>query len=310
MISFIYNSFSVLSKLLFIFILFIELMIVDRNLAPKLRQAAAHSPVLTITGPRQSGKTTLVRKIFEKHDYVNLEIPDHRQFAKQDPRGFLNQFNHGVIIDEVQYAPELLSYIQSIVDDNPERGEFILTGSQNLALMEWVSQSLAGRTSLHQLHPLSWEEVRQFPQHPEDLEQALYSGGYPRIFAESQHPTKWLGNYVQTYLERDVRKLRNIEDYEMFHRFIQLCAGHSASLLKYSTLARDCGISEPTVKKWVGILEASFIVFHVFAYRGNPRKRITKMSKLYFHDTGRMCYLLDILRIRINVNAQSHLYEH
>lgn len=269
-------------------------MIVDRRLEPKLRQAAGRSPVLTITGPRQSGKTTIVKKIFKSHAYVNLEIPNHRQYAINDPLEFLSQFQDGLIIDEVQYAPELLSYIQSIVDENPQRGRFILTGSQNLALLEQVSQSLAGRTSLHQLHPLSWDELRQFPNHAKNLEQALYTGGYPRIFNEAQNPSKWLGDYVQTYLERDVRKVRNIDNYEAFHRFIQLCAGHSGSLLKYSNLASNCGISEPTVKKWIGVLEAGFILFRVFAFHGNPRKRIVKMPKLYFFDTGLMCYLLGI----------------
>ena len=194
----------------------------------------------------------------------------------------------------MQYAPELLSYIQSIVDENPQCGRFVLTGSQNLALLEQVSQSLAGRTSWHQLHPLSWDELRQFPNHPKNLEQTLYTGGYPRIFNEAQNPSKWLGDYVQTYLERDVRKVRNIDNYEVFHRFIQLCAGHSGSLLKYSNLASNCGISEPTVKKWIGVLEAGFILFRVFAFHGNPRKRIVKMPKLYCFDTGLMCYLLGI----------------
>ncbi len=269
-------------------------MIVNRNLEPKLRQAAGQSPVLTITGPRQSGKTTLVKSVFEDHTYVNLELPHSRALASEDPLGFLKQFRSGVIIDEVQNVPELLSYIQVIVDEKPVRGRWILTGSQNFTLLEQVSQSLAGRTSLLQLHPLSWDEIRQFPQYPKDLEQALYTGGYPRIFAEGHNPTEWLGDYIQTYLQRDVRTLSNIGNLETFERFIQLCAGRSGSLIKYSNLAADCGISQPTARQWISVLEASFILVRVFPFHGNPRKRVTKMPKLYFLDTGLLCYLLDI----------------
>ena len=269
-------------------------MIVNRNLEPKLRQAAGQWPILTITGPRQSGKTTLVKTVFENHAYVNLELPHNRAFASEDPQGFLKQFRNGVIIDEVQYVPELLSYIQTIVDDNPVRGRWILTGSQNFTLLERISQSLAGRTSLHQLHPLSWDEVSQFPQHPEYLEQALYTGGYPRIFAESHNPTEWLGDYIQTYLQRDVRTLSNIGNLDTFERFIQLCAGRSGGLIKYSTLATDCGISQPTARAWISVLEASFVLVRVSPFHGNTRKRVTKMPKLYFLDTGLLCYLIGI----------------
>lgn len=269
-------------------------MIIKRNLGPNLRQAAGQSPVLTITGPRQSGKTTLVKAVFPNHSYVNLESHDNRAFARENPREFLTQFPDGVIIDEVQYVPELLSYIQAIVDDNPARGRWVLTGSQNFALLERVSQSLAGRTSLHQLLPLCWDEIKRFAGYPNDLEQTLYFGGYPRIFDEGHNPTRWLGDYVDTYLERDVRSLSNIGDLATFHRFVQLCAGRSGTLLNYSTLATDCGISQSTAKRWISVLEASFITVCVHSFRGNPRKRVTKMPKLYFLDTGLMCYLLGI----------------
>ena len=269
-------------------------MIIRRNLEPNLRQAAGQSPVLTITGPRQSGKTTLVKAVFPNHSYVNLESHDSRAFARENPRGFLKQFQNGVIIDEIQYVPELLSYIQTIVDDNPVRGQWILTGSQNFALLEKVRQSLAGRTSLHQLLPLCWDEIKRFTRYPNDLEQTLYSGGYPRIFDEGRNPTRWLGDYADTYLERDVRSLSNIGDLATFHRFVQLCAGRSGTMLKYSTLATDCGISQSTAKRWISVLEASFITVCVHSFRGNPRKRVTKMPKLYFLDTGLMCYLLGI----------------
>ena len=269
-------------------------MIVARNLEPKLRQAAGQWPILTITGPRQSGKTTLAKTVFKKHAYVNLELPQSRSSARDDPRRFLEQFRAGVIIDEVQNVPELLSYIQVIVDDNPVRGRWILTGSQNFALLEQISQSLAGRTSLHQLHPLCWDEVKQFTQQPENLEQALFTGGYPRIFAENHHPTDWHEEYLQTYMQRDVRTLSNIGNLETFHQFVQLCAVRSGSLIKYSTLATDCGISRPTAREWINVLEASFILVRIYPFRGNPRKRLTKMPKLYFLDTGLMCYLLGI----------------
>ncbi len=269
-------------------------MIIKRNLEPILRQTAGQSPVLTVTGPRQSGKTTLVKAVFQNHTYVNLESHDNRAFARENPRGFLKQFQDGVIIDEVQYVPELLSYIQTIVDDNPVRGRWVLTGSQNFALLEQVSQSLAGRTSLHQLLPLCWDEIKRFTRYPKDLEQTLYSGGYPRIFDEGRNPTRWLEDYVDTYLERDVRSLSNIGNLATFHRFVQLCAGRSGTLLNFSTLATDCGISQSTAKRWISVLEASYITVFIYSFRGNPRKRITKMPKLYFLDTGLMCYLLGI----------------
>ena len=269
-------------------------MIVKRNLEPDLRRAAGQCPVLTITGPRQSGKSTLVKAVFPNHDYANLESLDTRTFAREDPRGFLNQFRGGVIVDEVQNVPELLSYIQVVVDDNPVRGRWILTGSQNFALSKQVSQSLAGRTSLHQLLPLGWDEVKRFPQHLKDLEQVLYTGGYPRIFDEGCNPTGWLDDYITTYLERDVRLIVNLGNPAAFHRFVQVCAGCSGALLNYSALAADCGISQSTAKRWVSVLETSYILVCIYSFRGNPRKRLSKMPKLYFLDSGLMCYLLGI----------------
>ncbi len=183
------------------------------------------------------------------------------------------------------------------------RGRWILTGSQNFALIEQVSQSLAGRTSLHRLLPLCWDEVRRFPQHPKNLEQALYTGGYPRIFDEGRNPTRWLGDYIDTYLERDVRSLSNIGNLATFHRFIQLCAGRSGSLLNFSTLATDCGISQSTAMRWISVLETSYILVCIYSFHGNPRKRVTKMPKLYSIDTGLMCNLLGIRRAE-------HIFSH
>ncbi len=212
----------------------------------------------------------------------------------EDPRAFLAQFPDGAVIDEIQRVPELLSYLQGIIDDNPAPGRWILTGSQNFALLESVSQSLAGRTEVHQLLPLTWDEIIRFTRHPERLEEALFSGGYPRIFHQDLEPSAWLRSYVTTYLERDVRTLSNVGDLVTFQRFVELCAGRTAQLLNYSFLANDCGISQPSAKAWFSILEASFIAFRLPAFNARLRKRLVKMPKLYFYDTGLACWLLGI----------------
>ena len=186
----------------------------------------------------------------------------------EDPRAFLAQFPDGAVIDEIQRVPELLSYLQGIIDDNPAPGRWILSGSQNLTLLESVRQSLAGRTEVHQLLPLTWGEIIRFTQYPAGLEEALFSGGYPRIFDQDLEPSAWLRSYVTTYLERDVRMLSNVGDLVTFQRFVELCAGRTAQLLDYSSLANDCGISQPSAKAWFSILEASFIAFRLPAY--NP----------------------------------------
>ncbi|MDE0310214.1 MAG: DUF4143 domain-containing protein [Acidiferrobacterales bacterium] len=272
-------------------------MFVKRDLAPVLRAAATQSPVVTLTGPRQSGKTTLVKKLFENHAYVNLEAPDLRASVQNDPRSFLKRYSDGCIVDEVQRVPDLVSYIQTIVDEDPRPGRWILTGSQNLQLSESISQSLAGRTSVFTLFPLTRNEIVQFQHAPSELYETLYCGGYPRIFNESRIPSEWLRNYVQTYLERDVRQLANVGDLDTFQRFVGLCAGRSGTYLNYSSLATDCGISQPTAKSWISLLEASFIVFRLPPFTGNVRKQLIKMPKLYFYDTGLMCWLLGIHEI-------------
>lgn len=267
---------------------------ITRDLTPVLEKSARTFPSITLTGPRQSGKTTLCRTIFPRHRYTTLESPDIRAFAVEDPRGFLAQFSGGAIIDEVQRAPALLSYLQGIIDDDPAPGRWVLTGSQNLSLLESVSQSLAGRTAVYYLLPLTRVEVERFSRFPESLEETLFAGSYPRIFDEGPEPSDWIRSYVATYIERDVRTISNVGDLATFQRFLELCAGRTAQLLNLSSLADDCGISQPTAKAWLSILETSFIAFRLPAFHANLRKRLVKMPKLHFYDTGLVCWLFGI----------------
>ena len=269
-------------------------MAVQRDLTPRLIDAAQKSPSITLTGPRQSGKTTLSRAVFPQHGYVSLEALDARAFASEDPRAFLSQYPDGAIIDEVQRVPGLLSYLQGIIDEDPKPGRWILTGSQNLYLAESVSQSLAGRTAVHHLLPLARNEVVRFVQHPRTLEEAVLAGGYPRIFDQALNPSDWLRSYVATYIERDVRAISQVGDLTIFQRFVELCAGRTAQLINYSALASDCGVSQPTARAWLGILEASFIVFRLPPFHKNLGKRLVKMPKLHFYDTGLVCWLIGI----------------
>lgn len=269
-------------------------MVIERDLTPRLRKAAREFPAVTLTGPRQSGKSTLCRKVFPKLEYVSLEAPDIRNFAVDDPRGFLAQFPKGAVIDEVQRAPDLPSYLQGIIDDDPKPGRWILTGSQNLSLLESVNQSLAGRTAVLNLLPLSRSEVTRFKRHPKTLEDSLFAGGYPRIFDKQLDPSDWLASYVATYLERDVRTITNVGDLSTFQRFVELCAGRTGQLLNYSALAGDCGITQPTAKAWLSVLETSFLAFRLQPFHSNLRKRLVKMPKLHFYDSGLVCWLLGI----------------
>lgn len=269
-------------------------IIIDRDLAPRIIAAAQTFPAVTLTGPRQSGKSTLCRALFPEHAYTNLEAPDVREFAISDPRGFLAQFADGAVLDEVQRAPELVSYLQPLIDEDPRAGRWILTGSQNLALLESVSQSLAGRTAILNLLPLSRPEVMRFANAPGGLDEVMFAGGYPRIFEQSITPSDWLSAYVGTYVERDVRTVSNVGDLVAFQRFLELCAGRTGQLVNYSNLAGDCGISQPTAKAWLSVLETCFIVFRLPAWSGNVRKRLVKMPKLHFYDTGLVCWLLGL----------------
>lgn len=267
---------------------------IERDLAAELLKAARQFPSITLTGPRQSGKTTLCRSLFPRHSYATLEATDVRSFARDDPRGFLAQFTEGAVIDEVQRVPDLLSYLQGIIDEESAPGRWILTGSQNLSLLESVSQSLAGRTAVYHLLPLSRSEIIRFDRYPASLEETLLAGTYPRIFDHGLEPADWFRSYVATYIERDVRSLINVGDLTTFQRFVELCAGRTAQLVNYSSLANDCGISQPTAKAWLSILETSFLVFRLQAFHSNLRKRLVKMPKLHFYDTGLACWLLGI----------------
>ena len=269
-------------------------MAVERDLTPRLVAAARAAPSITLTGPRQSGKTTLCRAVFPQHPYLSLEAPDVRAFASEDPRAFLAQLPNGAVIDEVQRVPDLPSYLQGVIDADPQPGRWVLTGSQNLSLAQSVSQSLAGRTEVHHLLPLARSEVVSFARYPTTLEETLLTGGYPRILDRDLDPSDWLRSYVATYIERDVRTISNVGDLTTFQRFVELCAGRTAQLLNYSSLADDCGVSQPTAKAWLSILETSFIVFRLPPFQSNPRRRLVKMPKLHFYDSGLACWLLGI----------------
>jgi len=266
---------------------------IKRELGAELKVDAKQYPVVTVTGPRQSGKTTLVRKYFPKHQYQNLEEPDTREIAQTDPRGFLSANDKGLILDEIQRVPELLSYIQGIVDKTKKCGQFILTGSRNFELMETVTQSLAGRTALLCLLPLSINELKAANiQH--SLDQHLLKGFYPRVHAENLDPTKAYRNYYQTYIERDLKALIHLRDINHFQKFVRLCAGRVGQIFNASALASEVGVSVPTINSWLSILQESYVVFLLQPYYANIRKRLTKSPKLYFYDVGLAAYLLAI----------------
>lgn len=267
---------------------------IERDLTACLQRAAGSLPAVTLTGPRQSGKSTLCHAVFGHLDYANLEAPDVRAFATEDPRGFLAQYPEGAVIDEIQRCPELPSYLQEIIDAQRVPGRWVLTGSQSLNLFQPVSQSLAGRTAVLHLLPLARSEVVRFAKHPRSLDEAMLTGGYPRILDQDLVPADWLGGYVSTYLERDVRTISNIGDLVTFQRFVELCAARTGQLLNLLSLASDCGISQPTAKAWLSILEATFIVFRLPSFSRNIGKRLVKMPKLHFYDTGLVCWLLGI----------------
>ena len=251
-------------------------------------------PVLAITGPRQSGKTTLARALFADKPYVSLEDPEERSFADSDPRGFLARFPQGAVLDEIQRCPELFSYLQGVVDQRQRMGEFILTGSQQFGLLSKISQSLAGRVGLLQLLPFSLAELKDGGVLPATLDETMLRGCYPPLYDRPVAPSDWFPNYVSTYLERDVRQLLAVRDLSLFQRFLKMCAARSGQLLNLSALAADCGISHVTAREWLSVLEASYVVYLLRPHHQNFGKRLVKMPKLYFFDTGLVAYLLGI----------------
>lgn len=259
----------------------------------KLIALAKRYPILVLCGPRQSGKSTLVKKVFKEHQYISLEDPDQREFATQDPRGFLSSFEKKIIIDEVQNVPTLFSYIQGIVDFKKIKAQFILTGSSQLDLLEGVTQSLAGRAAIFHLLPLTIKEAGN-SKFTKSLEQAIFAGSYPSVHFDKIPIYDWYKDYLVNYLERDVRKILNIKDLGTFQIFLKMCAARSGQIINYSSFANDCGISPNTAKEWMNILEASYIIFRLNPFYKNFSKRLIKSPKLYFYDTGVACSLLSI----------------
>lgn len=268
-------------------------MKIKRDMAEQVLQAAAQLPIVTVVGPRQAGKTTLVRETFPEKAYRTLEDPDVRAFAADDPRGFLAGLAEGAILDEIQRSPELLSYLQGMVDEDPRPGRFILTGSQHFLLMQNVSQSLAGRTAVLTLLPLSLAELGCLSDRP-SAESLMQRGFYPRLHEKPLPPYPVLRDYFQTYVERDVRQLLKVHDMLAFESFVRLCAGRVGQLLNLSSLANDAGISATTAKEWISLLETSFILFRMPPWHANVSKRLIKTPKIYFHDVGLATYLCGI----------------
>lgn len=267
---------------------------IERILAARLRQLADKFPVVTVTGPRQSGKTTLCRSEFPDKPYVSLEPPDTREFVLRDPRGFLSAYDDGAILDEVHLAPELLSYLQPMVDARPSRGRFILTGSAQFSLLHSLTQSLAGRTALLELPPMGLEEVRRFPNPPTQLYDLICRGGYPAVYDRDLEPTDWYPSYVTTYLERDVRMMLNVGDIIAFQAFLRLAAGRVGQVVNLSSLGADAGITHNTTRAWLSVLEAGYLAWRLPPWHANVSKRLIKTPKLHFLDTGLVCYLLGI----------------
>jgi uncharacterized protein len=268
---------------------------IERQASTTLRLLAQQFRAVAILGPRQSGKTTLTKMVFPEKPYASLETPTVRQFALEDPVGFLKQYPNGAILDEIQRAPELLSWLQQNLDDDPsQKGKFVLTGSNNLLLLQNISQTLAGRVAHIELLPFSVAELAAIPNSLDDLDTLLWRGGYPPIQADGIAPDFWFSAYTRTYVERDVRQIKNIGNLLMFEKLLSLCAGRVGQELNYAALSNDIGVDAKTIQSWMGILQASYILFLLPTFHRNHNKRVVKTPKLYFYDTGLACALLRI----------------
>ena len=269
---------------------------IDRTIEPTILKMAGQFKAVAVTGPRQSGKTTLCRKVFPDKPYVSLETPDERSRAIRDPRQFLSRFPDGCILDEVQRAPEIFSYLQGVVDASSKAGQFILTGSQQFGMMEQISQTLAGRIGLLRLLPFSFNERPGGRQ--ASLNDVRWQGAYPPIFDQGIDPSFWYDAYISTYVERDVRQILQVQDTHLFQRFLALCAGNIGQLFNASRLGSDCGLNHGTVSKWLSVLETSYVAFRLQPHHANFRKRLVKTPKIYFYDVGLAIRLLGIENAR------------
>jgi predicted AAA+ superfamily ATPase len=267
---------------------------IQRQLYTKASQLLEKFPIIAITGPRQSGKTTFSKQLRPEYSYVNLEDITNREFAKNDPKGFLNTYKNGAIIDEIQYVPELFSYLQVFTDERNQVGEYIITGSQNFLLMQQISQSLAGRVALFTLLPLSLKELKQSEYSYSTWESYAVSGSYPRKILFDIDGRDYYANYMSTYVERDVRLLKNITNLDVFQKFIFLVAGRVGQLFNQSSLGNELGVDNKTINSWMSLLETSYIAYRLYPYHSNFNKRIVKTPKVYFYDTGLLSYLLGI----------------
>jgi len=284
-------------------VVFLSIMII-REAANTLVEMANGFYVVAVTGPRQSGKTTLVREVFSEKSYVSLEDPDEREFASQDPRRFLSRFSEGAIIDEVQRCPDLFAYLQTKVDQDRQPGQFILTGSQQFGLLSKITQSLSGRVGLLELLPFSLSELQSARHEPNTVDELLLRGLYPAVYDRTLEPGMWFRGYMQTYVERDVRQIINIRELSTFQRFLRMCAARVGQLLNLSNLANECGITHNTAKSWISLLEASYIVFLLRPHHKNFNKRLVKTPKLYFFDTGFATWLLGIREVdQLSIHA-------
>ncbi len=268
--------------------------IIYRTITAAIKKQKSKFPILALTGPRQSGKTTLLKNLFPKYQYLSLENPDIRNFASEDPNGFLEKNQPPVILDEAQRVPELFSYLQTKADESGEMGQYILSGSQNFHLIKSMTQTLAGRVALFRLLPFDFQELESENLIAKKYNASCLKGFYPAIYDRDINPAVFYDNYIQTYIEKDISELINIRDLKSFRIFISVCAGRSGQLLNLSTIANECGISQPTAKSWLSVLESSYIIFLLQPYYKNFNKRLIKSPKLYFYDTGLLCYLLGI----------------